>query len=233
MMEYREVRIKRGKRKDLPLNLPSGVLAYCVDTSELFVGMGDSLPPQPITDGTKWLIDSLEEGFEQLTSKENVKIKTPKNIVFHSLQDEEKEIRVELGKTTKANGRNTFALFPHIEIFYDEFTQIETSRTQLDLGTDKNPFTNVWVGDSFVSSTSNSTSTVNGFTEQWGKVTVIANTTATVQLPLSYSDLNYSIQISVKSDNFAQARFFNVTPSSFEVQVKDYDADIYWRTIGR
>lgn len=118
-------------------------------------------------------------------------------------------------------------------MFHDEDTQIQISKTQLDLGTDKNPFTNAWIGEYFVSPTACTTTTVNGFTEQWGKITVIANTTGTVQLPLSYSDLNYNIQISVKSDNFAQARFLNVSPSSFDVQVKDFDADIYWRTIGR
>lgn len=232
-MEYREIRIKRGKRKDLPTTLPSGVLAYCVDTSELFVGMGDNLPPQPITDTSKWLIDSTEEDVSQLTDKNNLKLKTPKNIILHSLFEEDKEIIVELGKTSKANGRNTFALFPHIKVFHDEDTQIQISKTQLDLGTDKNPFTNAWIGEYFVSPTACTTTTVNGFTEQWGKITVIANTTGTVQLPLSYSDLNYNIQISVKSDNFAQARFLNVSPSSFDVQVKDFDADIYWRTIGR
>lgn len=232
-MEYRNILIKRGLRKNLPTRLPSGMLAFCIDTSELFVGMGDNLPPQNISDATKWLVDRSVEGHERLVSKQNINVSTSKNVRLESQVGEEREIKVEIGKTSKANGRNTFAFFPIIDTFYDEETQLPIAKTQIDLGTDKNPFTNAWVGESFIGSTSSHNTLTNGFIEQWGKVSVLANTSASVTLPVSYSDLSYNISLSIKSDNFAQARFYNVTPNSFDVQVKDYDADIYWRVIGR
>lgn len=38
------VRIKRGIKSDLPTYLPLGEIVFCIDTHELYVGMGDSIP---------------------------------------------------------------------------------------------------------------------------------------------------------------------------------------------
>ena len=37
------IRIRRGNKADLPLSAPSGMLLWCEDTKELYVGTGDSV----------------------------------------------------------------------------------------------------------------------------------------------------------------------------------------------
>ena len=44
------IKIKRGLKQNLPSRLPLGEPAYCTDTYELFIGMGDSQPPKAIRD---------------------------------------------------------------------------------------------------------------------------------------------------------------------------------------
>lgn len=44
------IRVKRGLKQELPSSLPIGELAFCTDTRELYVGMGDSLPLKKVVD---------------------------------------------------------------------------------------------------------------------------------------------------------------------------------------
>ena len=43
------IRIKRGVKAQLPSELPLGELAFCTDTRELYVGMGEDTKPRPVT----------------------------------------------------------------------------------------------------------------------------------------------------------------------------------------
>lgn len=43
------IRIKRGLKAQLPRELPLGELAFCTDTRELYVGMGEGSPLRPVT----------------------------------------------------------------------------------------------------------------------------------------------------------------------------------------
>ena len=43
------IRIKRGVKAQLPSELPLGELAFCTDTRELYVGMGEGTKPRPVT----------------------------------------------------------------------------------------------------------------------------------------------------------------------------------------
>lgn len=43
------IRIKRGLKALLPSELPLGELAFCTDTRELYVGMGEGIKPRPVT----------------------------------------------------------------------------------------------------------------------------------------------------------------------------------------
>lgn len=43
------IRIKRGPKALLPSDLPLGELAFCTDTRELYVGMGEGIKPRPVT----------------------------------------------------------------------------------------------------------------------------------------------------------------------------------------
>lgn len=43
------IRIKRGAKAQLPSELPLGELAFCTDTRELYVGMGEGTKPKPVT----------------------------------------------------------------------------------------------------------------------------------------------------------------------------------------
>lgn len=45
----KSIRIKRGIREDLPTRLPSGEPAFCVDTKELYIGMGEDHDPVPVS----------------------------------------------------------------------------------------------------------------------------------------------------------------------------------------
>lgn len=42
------IRIRRGNKSDLPVSAPSGMLLWCEDTEELYIGTGDSVI-KPIT----------------------------------------------------------------------------------------------------------------------------------------------------------------------------------------
>lgn len=44
------IKIKRGLKQDLPNRLALGEPAFCVDTQEFYVGLGESLPPKAIHD---------------------------------------------------------------------------------------------------------------------------------------------------------------------------------------
>lgn len=44
------IKIKRGLSKDLPVRMSLGEPAFCTDTGELYIGMGESLPPKKVVD---------------------------------------------------------------------------------------------------------------------------------------------------------------------------------------
>lgn len=58
------IRIKRGAKANLPKSLPLGELAFCTDTRELYVGVGEGLPLKKVTDPD--LIKKQEELSSQL-----------------------------------------------------------------------------------------------------------------------------------------------------------------------
>lgn len=58
------VRVKRGAKANLPSSLPLGELAFCTDTRELYVGVGEGLPLKKVTDPD--LIKKQEELSSQL-----------------------------------------------------------------------------------------------------------------------------------------------------------------------
>lgn len=105
-------------------------------------------------------------------------------------------------------------------------------KTEIHLGTDKYRYKDVWVGETATSTSGSYNTTTNGFTEQWGKVSIVANAITKVTLPVSYTNLDYNITTSIKSANYPSIRILNVTPSSFEIQAKDFACEVYWRTIG-
>ena len=45
------IRVRRGNRANLPASAPSGMLLWCEDTKELFIGTGDSVI-KPFTEET-------------------------------------------------------------------------------------------------------------------------------------------------------------------------------------
>ena len=63
-----EVRIKRGLKADLPTHLPLGEPAFCIDTGELFIGMGSNEPLKPIVDGD--LISRVANKFDDVTTEQ-------------------------------------------------------------------------------------------------------------------------------------------------------------------
>lgn len=232
---YTDIRIKRGRKRDLPASLPSGVLAFCTDTNELFVGMGDSLPPVSVKDLTRWekQID-VEKETESLTTEQYLNIGSEKNVIISSFLNNYDKRKYDLmfGKVSKANGQKIFALCPDIENYTDEESGVVLGQTEIHLGTDKYRFKDIWVGSSSNSVSGSYNTTTNGLTEQWGRVSITANAIVKVTLPLSYSNLDYNITTSIKSANYPSIRILNVTPSSFEIQAKDFACDVYWRTIG-
>ena len=76
------VRIKRGLYAELPKHLPLGELVFCTDTGELYVGMGDTLPPKKasadidteeigdisnlLTDNKSSLVDAINDLFKKV-----------------------------------------------------------------------------------------------------------------------------------------------------------------------
>ena len=65
----KSIRVKRGIKKDLPTRLPSGEPAFCVDTNELYIGMGDNEEPSLV--GTNFsnstiIINGVEQNVEEL-----------------------------------------------------------------------------------------------------------------------------------------------------------------------
>lgn len=64
----KSIRIKRGIKEDLPNRVPLGEPIFCVDTKELYVGMGDTLPPAKINNNTDNDIQNsmIEIGEEQI-----------------------------------------------------------------------------------------------------------------------------------------------------------------------
>lgn len=65
----KSIRVKRGIKKDLPTRLPSGEPAFCVDTNELYIGMGDNEEPSLV--GTNFsnstiIINDVEQNVEEL-----------------------------------------------------------------------------------------------------------------------------------------------------------------------
>lgn len=214
---------RKGNKLNLPKHAPIGEPLYCVDTNELYVGMGDSLPPQPIQDQTKWLIEKFESFGVGLSHKESININSLKKVKLSAMMDSEKPIVLELGSDS-VNGRPTYAIYP---ICHDFSTE-----PYVDLGTQVNPFQNIWVGSYEKSNAKNVNTLTNGFTEQWGKVSVFADMITTIQLPLSYTDLSYNIQITLKSDRVAQPLVTNVKLNSFDITVAGASVEVYWRTIG-
>ena len=58
------IRVKRGLKQELPSSLPIGELAFCTDTRELYVGMGDNLPLKKVVD--REVIEQCQELSSQL-----------------------------------------------------------------------------------------------------------------------------------------------------------------------
>jgi peptidoglycan/xylan/chitin deacetylase (PgdA/CDA1 family) len=70
------IRIKRGAKAQLPSELPLGELAFCTDTRELYVGMGEGTKPRPVTNteitGRLAEVSSqLDTNVQQLNNKIN------------------------------------------------------------------------------------------------------------------------------------------------------------------
>lgn len=63
------IRIKRGPKAQLPSELPLGELAFCTDTRELYVGMGEGIKPRPVTNTE--LTDKLTTVSSELDTIEN------------------------------------------------------------------------------------------------------------------------------------------------------------------
>lgn len=235
MSIYSDIRIKRGRKKDLPPFLPSGVLAFCVDTKELYVGMGDSQPPVAVSDLNKWVKElNVEKEVETLSTEHHLNLASEKNVILSAFLNnyDKKKYDLQFGKVSKANGQKVFALSPDIETYKDEESGMILGKTEIHLGTDKHRFKDVWVGETATSTSGSYNTTTNGFTEQWGKVNIVANAITKVTLPVSYSSLDYNISTTIKSANYPSIRILNVTPSSFEIQAKDFACEVYWRTIG-
>ena len=235
MSIYSDIRIKRGRKKDLPPFLPSGVLAFCTDTKELYVGMGDQQPPVAISDLNKWeRVLNSESEIESLATEYNLNLASEKNLIFSSFHNnfDKKKYDLQFGKVGKLNGQKVFSLCPDIETYVDEESGMPLGKTEIHLGTDKYRYKDVWVGETATSTSGSYNTTTNGFTEQWGKVSILANAITKVTLPVSYTNLDYNITTSIKSANYPSIRILNVTPSSFEIQAKDFACEVYWRTIG-
>lgn len=61
------IRIKRGAKAQLPSELPLGELAFCTDTRELYVGMGEGTKPRPVTNTEiTEKLDSIENKIKEI-----------------------------------------------------------------------------------------------------------------------------------------------------------------------
>lgn len=214
---------RKGNRLNLPSKAPIGEPLYCVDTNELYVGMGDSLPPKPIQDQTKWLIETFENYGVGIKHRESINISSQNNVKLSAMIESGNPIIVELGGET-INGKSTYALYPVCLDFSDE--------PYVDLGTEVNPFNNIWIGRYKLSTAKNINTLTNGFTEQWGRVYANPGEPVIIELEEPYKDLMYNVQITLKSPNQATYRLHDLITGSFKVTVSGSNAEIYWRTIG-
>ena len=89
-----KVLIKRGLKADLPEHLPLGEPAFCIDTGELFIGMGEGEPLKPIVDGD--LVNRVANKFDDVTVEESEDAEEPGSILkFWSNGEIKKEILVK------------------------------------------------------------------------------------------------------------------------------------------
>lgn len=116
-----KVLIKRGLKADLPEHLPLGEPAFCIDTGELFIGMGEGEPLKPIVDGD--LVNRVANKFDDVTVEESEDAEEPGSILkFWSNGEIKKEILV------KGGGGSGGALIPTITSQFGNATEDETVR---------------------------------------------------------------------------------------------------------
>ena len=116
-----KVLIKRGLKADLPEHLPLGEPAFCIDTGELFIGMGEGEPLKPIVDGD--LVNRVANKFDDVTVEESEDAEEPGSILkFWSNGEIKKEILV------KGGGGGGGALIPTITSQFGNATEDETVR---------------------------------------------------------------------------------------------------------
>lgn len=214
---------RRGNKFNLPNHAPVGEPLYCVDTNELYVGMGDSLPPRLIEDSTKWLLSKFEDFGVGIKHDNAIQIHSKDKIRLSALMETDKPIIIELSDA-QTNDSTVYSIHP----VFREFS----SEPYVDLGSEANPFNDLWLGKFKNTANANLNTLPNGFTEQWGKVTAYTGATATINLPESYKDSTYNVQITLKSNRQSNYVLNNVLKDSFQVSITGDNAEIYWRTIG-
>lgn len=87
------IRIKRGPKAQLPRELPLGELAFCTDTRELYVGMGEGIKPRPVTNTE--ITERLTEVSSQLNTKAN-KSEVRKYSELLNLSDLSQEVKTAM-----------------------------------------------------------------------------------------------------------------------------------------
>ena len=240
---YTELKLKRGRKKDLPPFLPVGEPVFCYDTGELYVGMGSEEPPKLMQDNSKWFIENIIDNLGELTEETyqalcnnwntNLLLGSSRNFVIRVFRDEPEEFSIECGRYRQTNGKMVNAFKPKIIQVIDEETGDLLKQTEIQLGTDKEPFIQIWVGKQFMDGTTGANTTTNNFLEQWGRIYAPSNAIIRIDLPFAYATPNYNLQLTTKSDNFPNVRIVTISPGAFEIQCKDFNSEIHWRTIGR
>lgn len=108
------VRIKRGIKSDLPTELPLGELAFCTDTRELFVGMGENASLRQVTmnvsdhvlntlylsidDRWKDVRSEYDDIYKELNSDvKSLFRKIPQNILYSSIEGDNIFSKIDSG----------------------------------------------------------------------------------------------------------------------------------------
>ena len=121
------IRIKRGVKAQLPSELPLGELAFCTDTRELYVGMGEGTKPRPVTNTeitehlAEWkgkyqeVSDQFQTKYEGLEEEYATRLTEVSSqlesmtLDFNNIKENKSDIKVELLNTLMCN-TNLFKL---------------------------------------------------------------------------------------------------------------------------
>lgn len=78
-----QISLKKGNKANLPSSAPVGEPLFCLDTGELYIGMGEGIKPQPVT---KKITEKLVEVSSQLDTIETLDLINNDLILFASYQ---------------------------------------------------------------------------------------------------------------------------------------------------